>query len=126
MVSVQLKTKEFYLVANSLLVEQSAQVFSLLDRIKTAANGQADDDLISVDATEQEIELVYRKLTLAPEGIYSEYNASMFAQLQTQIADGVAADNAEWISIGNKLQAIRTENLARADQFIAYAKLKLA
>jgi hypothetical protein len=50
----------------------------------------------------------------------------MFAQLETQIADGVADNNAEWISIGQQLTTIRNENLAKADQFIAYAKNKLA
>lgn len=125
MVSVQLKVKEFYLIANSLLTEQSSQVFSLLDRIKAAVSGQADDDIVSVDATQQEVELVYRKLTLAPEGIYSEYNASMFGQLQVQIQDGVSSGDAEWIALGTSIEAVRTENLQRADNYIAYAKIKL-
>jgi hypothetical protein len=126
MVSVQLKSKEFYLIAFNFLNDTSANSFSLLDRIKTATAETEDEDLVSIDASKDEIILAYRKLTNSPEGIYNEYNASMFTQLQTQIADGVANDNQEWIEIGQQLTTIRNENLAKADQFISYAKNKLA
>lgn len=126
MVSVQLKVKEFLVIANSLFTEQSSQAFSLLSRIKSATSGQSDDALVTVDATTQEVELVYRKLTLSPEGIYSEINASMFAQLQAQIVAGTTAGDTEWIYIGTNLNAIRTENLGRIDDYVNYVKAKFA
>jgi hypothetical protein len=126
MVSVQLKVKEFYLIAFNFLNDSSSISFSLLDRIKSACQGAADDDIVTVQATEAEVQLAYRKLTNAAEGIYREYNLSMFTQLETQIQAGVAAGIDEWIWIGTNLQTIRNENLARADEFISYAKNKLA
>jgi len=126
MVTVQLKSKEFLLIAYTLLNEQSNATFGLLTRIKNATSSQDDDTVVSVDASEAEVEMVYRKLTNAPEGIFNTYNDSMFSQLSVQIQAGAANDDQEWISIGNKLSVIRAENLGRADQFIAYAKTKFA
>jgi hypothetical protein len=126
MVTVTLKAKEFYLIAFNFLNDTSSVSFSLLDRIKSGCDGAADDDLVSIQATTDEVQLAYRKLTNSAEGIYSEYNASMFAQLQVLITDGIAANDGEWILLGNTLSAIRTENLSRAGEFVNYAKLKLA
>jgi len=126
MVTVQLKAKEFFLIAYTLLNETSNSTFALLSRIKAATSGANDDDLVSVQASESEIEIVYRKLTNAPEGVFSNYNDSMFVQLSSQIEAGVQNNEEEWISIGSKITTIRTENLGRADQFIAYAKTKFA
>jgi hypothetical protein len=126
MVQVTLKAKEFLLIAYTLLNESSNQSFSLLQRIKDAVDGVGDDDLVSINTNEAEVEYVYRKLTLSPEGIFNEPNTSMFQQLQVQIQTGISAGNQEWIFIGDKLTAIRIENLSKANQYINYAKQKLA
>lgn len=126
MVTVNLKAKEFYLIAFNFLNDSSSTSFSLLDRIKTACVGANDNDVVSISATTDEVQLAYRKLTNSAEGIYSEYNQLMFTQLQTQIQDGIASNDDEWILIGTNISAIRNENLARADEFISYAKMKLA
>jgi hypothetical protein len=126
MVTVQLKAKEFLLIAYTLLNEPSNSTFGLLTRIKNATASQNDDTVVSVEASEAEVEMVYRKLTNAPEGIFNAYNDSMFNQLSSQIQAGAANDDQAWVSIGNKLSVIRAENLGRADQFIAFAKTKFA
>lgn len=126
MLPIQLKTKEFYLIANSLFNDPSSQVFSLLDRIKSATEGKQDNDLTIVNATNQEIEIVYRKLTMSPEGIYNESNASMFSQLNAQVQQGISDNDQEWIDLGFTLNQIRTRNLAAAEEIMAYAKSKLA
>lgn len=126
MVTITLKSKEFLLIAYTLLSEESNSTFGLLSRIKTATNLATDDQLVSVDASTEEVEDVYKRLTNAPEGIFNNYNDSMFTQLTTQIQDGISNNDSDWILIGSKISAIRTENLARADAYVAYAKLKLS
>jgi hypothetical protein len=126
MVTVQLKAKEFLLIAYTLLNEPSNSTFGLLTRIKNATASQDDDTVVSVEASESEVEMVYKKLTNAPEGIFNESNDSMYSQLSAQIQDGIANNNQSWISIGSKLSAIRSENLGRVAQFVSFAKTKFA
>ncbi len=122
---IQLKAKEFYLAAFTLFNEPSSQTFNLLHRIQVATTGVLDEDVVSVSAEVSEIELVYRKLTNSPEGVFAQINDAMYLGLSAQIAAGIANNDAEWIELGTKLGAIRDENLSLANSYIAYAKQKL-
>ena len=128
MIPVQLKAKEFYLIAYLLLSDESSQTFNLLNRIREAIIGAAaeDDDLVVVNVTKEEVINAYRKLTFAPEGIFNDANTSMYNQLSSQIATGVLNNEQEWVALGETLSGIRTENLNRANDFIAVAKTKLS
>jgi hypothetical protein len=126
MVSIQLKSKEFLLIAYNLFSEPSNQSFSLLDRIKSATNGKEDDDLTIVSASKDEVITIYKKLTNQSEGVYNQINDSMFTQLQSQMADGIASNEDEWIEIANKISIIREDNLSKVDVFISYIKEKFA
>lgn len=125
MINLELKAKHYYLVAEILFGTAAYVSFGLLEKIKTACTGAADDDLITVAIDVNSIVFVFTILSQKPEGSYNQINSEMIDLLTPQIATGAAANNPEWISLGEQVTAIRTDNLAVVTNAIQSGKNKL-
>jgi hypothetical protein len=126
MIQVELKAKHYYLIANILFRDSAINSFSLLQRIKDATDGVADDDLVTVTSTTEELLTSYRKLSNQPEGQYSQINAEMVALLTPQIQAGVAANDQEWIDVSIRITAMRATNDEIIQNYIVYGKTQLS
>lgn len=123
--NIELKSKHFYLIASILLKDSGAKWFSLLNKIKDATAGANDDDLVVVETTKDVLVEVFRGIANLPEGSFTNINNEMLTILQPQIATGIANNVQEWIDAGTEIEAIRNENLSRADLLIGWAKTQL-
>lgn len=112
MISIQLKAKHFYLVANELFSQPAVSAFNTLSNIKTACSGVADDDLVTINASLNEIIGVFSRLAQRPEGSYNQVNSEMLDLLTPQVTAGVLAEDPEWIALNDSISSIRTQNLA--------------
>ena len=122
MISVELKAKHFYLVAGELFKRPAEFTFKTLSNIKTSCTGAADDDLITITASVDEIVDAFTRLAQRPEGSYNQINGEMLDLLTPQVAAGVLADDPEWIALNERISTIRTQNLAIIDKEIINSK----
>lgn len=119
MIQISLKAKHYYYIVRFLKNYSLEQYFSLFSRIKTALDGNTDDEAVfSVTASVGEIVQIYKILTILPEGQANSINVEMAAMLQTEIQNGVATEIAnnvvdgDWQQLGVALTQIRNENTA--------------
>lgn len=105
---IELKAKHFYFITSQIFVRSLKDYFKLVNEIKIATVGVADDDLVLVDADSNQIVEIYSLLAGMPEGqvnqINTEMNSMLFAQIQAN--DGIQ----EWDDLKNSIMAIRTAN----------------
>lgn len=105
---IELKAKHFYFITSQIYVRSLKDYFKLVNEIKIATVGVADDDLVVVDADSNQIVEIYSLLAGMPEGqvnqINTEMNSMLFAQIQAN--DGIQ----EWDDLKNSIMAIRTAN----------------
>lgn len=128
MIQITLKAKHYYYIVRFLKNYSLEQYFSLFSRIKTALDGNTDDEAeFSVIASVGEVVNIYKILTILPEGQANAINVDMASMLYTQIqtgageeiangivmdADGNLPANAYWQQLGASLTQIRNENTA--------------
>ena len=125
MVQVELKVKHFYLISYVLFKDQASISFNILEEIKAACSNKLDDDLTTVESDVDFFITVFRKLGNEPEGQFTNPNEEMYNLLVPQIQAGIAAQNAEWITLATQVEAIRTTNQENVAAYIQYAKTKL-
>jgi hypothetical protein len=125
MINLELKAKHYYLIADILFGTAAYVSFNILEKIKTACTGVADDDLVTVEIDISNILFVFRILAQKPEGSHNQINSEMIDLLTPQIVTGVGNDDAEWISLGEQITSIRAENLAVVTNAIQSGKSKL-
>ena len=119
MIQITLKAKHYYYIVRFLKNYSLEQYFSLFSRIKTALDGNTDDEAeFSVTASVSEIVNIYKILTILPEGQANSINVEMAAMLQTEIQNGVMVEmgngisDGDWQKLGAALTQIRNENTA--------------
>jgi hypothetical protein len=125
MINVELKAKHYFLIAELLFASAAYESFNTLSSIKTACEGSADDDLVTLDIAAGDVIKVYNILTYKPEGQFNRINTEMFDMLAPQIQAGMTAGDEEWIYLGTSLEATRQSNLGVADSLVASGKSKL-
>lgn len=122
MVNVTLKAKHYYFIANDLKNYSAAEYFSLLQRIKVACVGVADDASVIVDVSVSDLVRVFNTISYKPEGQANRINTEMMDLLTPQIEAGIADNNAEWIEIGTTVTQIRNNNWLVTDNAITTGK----
>ena len=125
MVQLELKAKHYYLIAETLFGFAAYTSFPTLNKIKTACDGVGDDDLVTVESDVNNIIQVFQILSQKPEGSYNQINGEMIDLLLPQIQAGVAANDPEWIQLGENIAFIRESNLNVITQAIQSGKNKL-
>lgn len=118
--TIQLKAEHFYFITSQIYVRSLKDYFKLVNEIKIATTGVADDDLVSVDADANQIIEIYSLLAGMPEGQVNRINTDMNTLLfqQIQLNDGIQ----EWDDLKNSIMAIRTTNWAITDNSIVAGK----
>ena len=138
MIQITLKAKHFYYIVYYLKKYSLEQYFNLFNRIKTALEGNTDNEAeFSVLASVPDVINIYKILTVLPEGQANVINSEMSDMLQMQIqagaiqeitngivadADGNLPENAYWQSLGAAITGYRTENVAYRDAAIQNGK----
>jgi len=128
MIQITLKAKHYYYIVRFLKNFSLEDYFSLFSRIKTALDGNTDDEAeFSVITSVGEVVNIYKRLTILPEGQANAINVDMATMLASQIqtgvgeeiangivmdADGNLPENAYWQQLGASLTQIRNENTA--------------
>ena len=125
MVQLELKAKHYYLIAEILFGFAAYTTFTTLEKIKSACNGVADDDLVSVESDPNTIVSVFQTLSQRPEGSYNQINGEMLDLLTPQIQAGIAANDPEWIYLGQAISEIRVNNLSIITASIQSGKNRL-
>lgn len=135
MVQIILKAKHFYFIAYHLKNGTISQYFSLISRIKSALVNNTDLELnFAVDVNYEDVIMIYRILTLLPEGQSNSINTEMASLLEQQIgagyiyetasglvedADGNLPDNAYWHKIAKEITYTRNNNILAKNNAIA-------
>ena len=138
MVQVRLKAKHYYYIVHYLRNSSVQQYFSLINRLKTALNGNNDlDASFDVNANVVEVVDMFKALTVLPEGQANRINVEMDDLLMPQIALGIAdeqangigpdadgnlPDNAYWQLIARGITYAKELNTAARDGAIQQGK----
>lgn len=138
MIQIQLKAKHFYYIVYYLRDSRIVEYYSLINRIKTALNGNVDDESIfSIDVQHYEVSTIFRILTNLSEGQSATINAEMLEMLQPQIINGVRnemmngliinqagelPENAYWQILAKTITFIREQNISLRDSAIRMGK----
>lgn len=138
MVNIQLKAKHFYFITYQLRNSSINQYFSLISRIKTALIGNTDDEAVfTVAASPAEVIVIFRTLTVLPEGVANTINVEMDDMLTPQIiagasqegangigpdAEGNLPENAYWQIIAQGITEIKTSNTATREAAVSNGK----
>ena len=127
MITVELKVKHFYLIADILFGIVAADSFETLSKIKTACEGKADEDVVGVQIGRERMIFVYNILTYKPEGQYSRINGEMHDMILTQIQAELAKTepDPEWVSLAEALETTRQQNLSVVSNLIQQGKSKI-
>ena len=119
MIQITLKAKHYYYIVRFLKNLSLEDYFSLFSRIKTALDGNTNDDAeFSVNASVGEVVNIYKRLTILPEGQANAINVEMDNMLLSQIQAGVTTEiqnsippeEAYWQQLAAVLTEIKTEN----------------
>lgn len=138
MVNIQLKAKHFYFITYQLRNSSINQYFSLISRIKTALAGNTDNEAtFTVVTSPAEVIVIFRTLTVLPEGVANTINTEMDDLLLPQIVLGIAdeqangigpdaegnlPENAYWQLIGQGITEIKDSNTAAREAAITNGK----
>ena len=122
MISVQLKAKHYYFVSNDLKRYSAEEYYTLIKRIAMQCSGAADDDLVSVNTSVADLVKIFTNIASKPEGQANRINTEMMQILTPQIQAGVTAQDQEWMSAAEQIQAIRESNWAITDSAILAGK----
>lgn len=125
MIQVDLKAKHYYLIAEILFGFAAYTSFQTLEKIKTACNGVADDDLVTVETDVNTFTTVFQILSQKPEGSYNNPNTEMYDLLTPQVAAGVGAGDPDWMQLAQNITDIRNNNFAVITASIASGKSRL-
>jgi hypothetical protein len=135
MVEINLKAKHYYLIAELLFGQAAYSSFAILEKIKNACTGVADDDTVAVEIDTDNFINVFRTLAQKPEGSFNQINTEMLDLLFPQIAAGVAAEAAigetspptptPWADVSVAITSIRTSNLSVINGLIQTGKSRL-
>ena len=125
MIQLQLKAKHYYLVAEIQFGIAAYVSFPTLEKIKAACQGLQDDDIATVEIDVPTVISVFSILAQKPEGSYNRINTEMIDMLTPQIQEGITNNDPEWISLGEQVTAIQTNNLQVVTDAIANGKSKL-
>jgi len=99
MVQIRLKAKHYYYIVHYLRNSSVQQYFSLINRLKTALNGNDDlDASFDVNANVVEVIDMFKTLTILPEGQANKINTEMDDLLLPQIALGIADEQSAGIN----------------------------
>jgi hypothetical protein len=124
-ISVELKAKHYYLIAEILFSTAAYESWSTLKSIEIATQGVLDDDLVTLLIAPEKVFYVYNILTYKPEGQFNRVNSEMYDLLLPQIQAGAMGGNVEWQWLGAQLQTVRDQNLSVVDNMIANGKSRL-
>jgi hypothetical protein len=138
MVQIRLKAKHYYYIVHYLRNSSVQQYFSLINRLKTALNGNNDlDASFDVNASVVEVVDMFKTLTVLPEGQANRLNVEMDDLLTPQITAGVIQeitdgigpdeegnipDNAYWQLIARGITYAKELNTAARDNAITQGK----
>jgi hypothetical protein len=122
MISVQLKAKHFYFVANDLKRYSAEEYYTLIKRIAMQCSGVADDDLVTVSSSVADLVKIFTNIASKPEGQANRINTEMMNLITPQIQAGVTAQNEEWIAAAAQIEVIRQNNWNITDAAIAAGK----
>ena len=138
MVQIALKAKHYYYIVHYLRNTSVQQYFSLINRLKTALNGNTDlDASFTVSAAVVEVIDMFKTLTVLPEGQANRINVEMDDLLMPQIvlgiadeqaagigpdADGNLPDNAYWQLIARGITYAKELNTTAKDTAISQGK----
>lgn len=125
MISINLKAKHYYLIADILFSQAAYVSFSTLEKIKIACNGLQDEDIATVEIDINTFIDVFSVLAQKPEGSYNNINTEMMDMLIPQIQSGVSQQDPEWIQLADTIQSIRSSNLEVVTNSINSGKNKL-
>ena len=139
MVNITLKAKHFYFITYQLKNSTIEQYFSLISRIKTALTGNTDNEAsFTVEASPAEVIVIFRTLTVLPEGVANVINVEMDDLLSAQIiagasqegangigpdAEGNLPENAYWQIIAQGVVDVKISNATARNNAIAQGKL---
>jgi hypothetical protein len=139
MVNITLKAKHFYFITYQLKNSTIEQYFSLISRIKTALTGNTDNEAsFTVEASPAEVIVIFRTLTVLPEGVANVINVEMDDLLSAQIiagasqegangigpdAEGNLPENAYWQVIAQGVLDVKISNATARNNAIAQGKL---
>lgn len=139
MIQIQLKARHFYFISYYLRNASIVQYISLVNRIKDSLQGNQDmEQLFSVNATADELIMIYKVLTMLPEGQVNTLNVEMSNLLLPQIQQGVAIEitngivadengnfpgDAHWQLIANGITQMRLNNVTMRNNAIDNGKL---
>ena len=124
-ISVELKAKHYYLVAEILFSTAAYESYKTLNSIAVACQGTLDDDLVTLLIAPEKVFYVYNILTYKPEGQFNRVNSEMYDLLLPQIQAGAQGGNEQWIWLGTQIQSVRDQNLSVVDNMIANGKSRL-
>lgn len=138
MVNITLKAKHFYFITYQLKNSTIEQYFSLISRIKTALTGNTDNEAsFTVEASPAEVIVIFRTLTVLPEGVANVINVEMDDLLTAQIiagasqegangigpdAEGNLPENAYWQIIAQGVLDVKISNATARNNAIAQGK----
>lgn len=138
MIQIQLKARHFYFISYYLRNASIIQYISLVNRIKDSLQGNQDmEQSFSVSTTADELIMIYKILTMLPEGQANALNDEMSALLLPQITNGVMAEqmngivpdaegnfpnNAYFQIIANGISQTRANNLTMRNEAISNGK----
>jgi hypothetical protein len=139
MVQIYLKAEHFYFITYQLKNTTINQYFSLVSRIKTTLTGNTDlEATFTIDASPEEVVMIFRMLTILPEGIANKINVAMDDLLTQQIqvgyifetANGLVPDQdgnlpptAYWHMIARDITYTKDNNTLARTNAIAEGKL---
>jgi hypothetical protein len=135
MIQITFKAKHFYFITFLLKNSSIQQYFSLISRIKTALTDNTDlDASFTIQATPDDIILIYKILTSLPEGQSNSINTEMSQLLEPQVqagyvfevANGLVPDaegnippTAYWHKIAAEITYVRNNNIQARNNAIA-------
>jgi hypothetical protein len=138
MINITLKANHFYFITYQLKNSTIEQYFSLVNRIKTALSGNNDlDASFTINTTPDEVIIIFRTLTVLPEGVANKINTEMDDLLLPQVVLGVADEqaagigpdaegnlpaNAYWQIIAKGITEIKDVNTLTRNTYITLGK----
>jgi hypothetical protein len=122
MVTVNLKAKHVYFISNTLKNIVASQFFGLLNRMKSATEGKADTDDVTVLISVDDLLYIYKILAEKPEGQANMINTEMSELLMPQVIAGVQSGNEEFSRLAQQIGEVRSANWKVTDEDIISGK----
>lgn len=125
MLTIQLKARHLFLIAELLTTQNIYGYLRLINSVKENIAIQYDgndEGVIQVQATTNEVVDIFNILSSLPEGQSATINLEIFASLYPQLLTGLASEDPDWTYIYNYIIEGRNRNKGIMDRRVADGK----